>query len=428
MATSTNPAVDGAQPSKQRSSFGYQVMLVFSFLYYFRPGDLIPGLGSLHLSKVFGGLAVLALVFGSSRGRPKKMPTEVKLMLALFLWMVLCIPFAYWRGGSFDVVFWEFSKAVIVLLTLALTVSRTAELRRLIFVQALGVTLMTLVSVVVNVRMQGRLAGIGDGLLSNPNDLAMNIALNWPLCLVFLLRARNPLKKVFWALGMLIMIYAVMATYSRAGFLALMLAIVVCLWEFGVKGGRFYMLAAAIICAVFLLVLVPQNYSKRLGTLVGKFQQGDLDNGSAEARKELLADSVKVTALHPLFGVGPGNFPSYTRLWRVTHNTYLQFSSECGIPGLLFFLLLMARAFRNLGRTRKLLPANQDPELKLYTSALWAALAAYMLGALFASTAYELFPYYMVSYTMVLYRLAKAPEPSSSSANVQSPEYSYSPA
>lgn len=393
------------QPPTERSKFGYQVMLVFSFLYYFRPGDLIPGLGSLHPSKVFGGLAVLALIFGSSRGRPKRVPFEVKVMLALFAWMVLCIPFAYWRGGSFDVVFWEFSKAVIVVLTLALTVTRTVELRHLIFVQALGVTLMTIVSVIVNERMQGRLAGVGDGLLSNPNDLAMNIALNWPLCLVFLLRSRG-LRKLFWGAGMLVMIYAVMATYSRAGFLALMLAIFLSLWEFGVKGGRFYMVAAAIICAVSLLVVVPQNYSKRLGTLVGRFQEGDLDNGSAEARKELVGDSLKVTVMHPVFGVGPGNFPSYTRLWRVTHNTYLDFSSECGVPGLLLFLLLMGRALRNLNRTRRSLRSSENQELSLYASALWAALCAYLLGALFASTAYELFPYYIVAYTMILYQLA----------------------
>jgi hypothetical protein len=120
----------------------------------------------------------------------------------MFGWMILTIPFAYWRGGSTAVVFFEFGKAVVVALTLVLTITHLVELRRLILMQALGVTLMTLVAVFVNNRMQGRLAGVGDGLMSNPNDLAMNIALNWPLCLVFLLRARGLVKKVFWAVGM----------------------------------------------------------------------------------------------------------------------------------------------------------------------------------------------------------------------------------
>jgi len=399
-----------AAPLKERSNLGFRLMLVFSFLYYFRPEDIIPGLAPLHLAKVTGGLALLALLLGSKKGRPKKLPLELKLIFALYLWLILTIPFAYWRGGSFDVVFWEFSKAVIIALVLTLCASHTFQLRRLIFVQAFGVTLMTIASVVVNHRMQGRLAGIGDGLLSNPNDLAMNIALNWPLCLAFLLSGRGLTRRTFWGASMLIMVYAVMATYSRAGFMALSLAIVLCLWEFGVRGKRFLMLAGAVLCGLVLLVAVPQNYSKRLETLAGKFQQGDLDNGSSEARKELLLESLKITVTHPIFGVGPGNFQAYTRLWRVTHNTYTELSSECGIPALLLFLLLLSRAFRNVKDARRNLRASGNKELQLYAGALWVALWAYLLGAFFASTAYELFPYYLVAYMTVLQRIASQVE------------------
>jgi len=406
MAVLANPMTKTAVSPKERSNLGFRLMLVFSFLYYFRPEDIIPGLAPLHLAKVAGCLALLALLLGSKKGRPKKLPLELKLIFALFAWLILTIPFAYWRGGSFDVVFWGFSKAVIIALTLTLTVSRTFQLRRLIFVQAIGVTLMTIASVIVNHRMQGRLSGIGEGLLSNPNDLAMNIALNWPLCLAFLLSGRGLARKMFWGLGMLVMIYAVMATYSRAGFMALSLAVVLCLWEFGVRGKRFLLLAGAVLCGLVLIVAVPQNYSKRLETLAGKFQQGDMDNGSSEARKDLLVKSLKITATRPIFGIGPGNFQAYTHLWRVTHNTYTELSSECGIPALLLFLLLLSRAFRNVKYARKSLRANQNRELQLYASALWVALAAYLLGAFFASTAYELFPYYLVTYTTLLYRIA----------------------
>jgi O-antigen ligase len=254
--------------------------------------------------------------------------------------------------------------------------------------------------------MQGRLAGVGDALLSNPNDLAMNIALNWPLCLIFLLMARGPAKKLFWAVSMLVMIYALMATYSRAGFMALAVAIVFCLWDFGIRGRRGYLLVVAVICLLAGVAVAPGNYVKRLETLVGKFQEGDFDRGSAEARKELLRRSLAVTATHPVFGVGPGNFPSYTGLWRVTHNTYTQFSSECGIPVLVLFLLLMRRAFLNLRYVRKMPRSPETEEVHLYASALSAALAAYVLGAFFSSSGYELFPYYMVMYTTLLYRLA----------------------
>ncbi|OLE12321.1 MAG: hypothetical protein AUG89_07880 [Acidobacteria bacterium 13_1_20CM_4_56_7] len=253
--------------------------------------------------------------------------------------------------------------------------------------------------------MQGRLAGMGDGLLSNPNDLAMNIAMNWPLCLVFLLTAGGILKRSFWAVTMLVMIYALMATYSRAGFMALAVAILICLWDFGIRGRRAYLLGIAALGLAGMIVVAPGNYVKRLETLFGKFQEGDYDRGSAEARKELLEKSLAITATHPLFGIGPGNFPSYTGLWRVTHNTYTQLSSECGIPALLLFLLLLRRTFLNLFYLRKMPRAPDKQEMHLYASALSASFVAYLVGAFFSSSAYELFPYYMVMYTTLLYRL-----------------------
>jgi putative inorganic carbon (hco3(-)) transporter len=404
-----------------RSPFGYWVMVVFSFLYYFRPGDIIPGLSMLHMARITAVLALLALFLGTRTARPKNLPFEIKIIFAMFGWLILTIPFSFWKGGSTAVVFFEFSKAVIVALTLTLTVTRLVELRRLILVQALGVGLMTIAAVIVNNRMKGRLAGVGDALLSNPNDLAMNIALNWPLCLLFLLMARGPLKKLCWAVTMLVMVYALMATYSRAGFMALVVAVIFCLWDFGIRGRRQYLLVIAAICLVGIVVVAPGNYAKRLETLVGKFQEGDKDLGSAEARKQLLVTSLKVTATHPVFGVGPGNFPPYTGLWLVTHNTYTQFSSECGIPALVLFVILMWRAFLNLHYVRKLPRSPETDELRLYAGALTASFAAYALGAFFSSSAYELFPYYMITYTTLLHRLALENQESETPTAVKTP-------
>jgi len=392
----------------ERSEFGYWVMLVFSFLYYFRPGDTIRGVGVLHPARITAVFAVMALLMGANKIRLKQLPAEIKIIFAMFGWMVLTIPFASWRGGSFQQVFFEFSKALIVTLTLIVTVTRKVELRRLMLVQALGVALMTSAAVIANNRMQGRLAGVGDAMLSNPNDLAINVALNWPLCLLFLITVRGMAAKLFWAVSMLVMIYALIETYSRAGFLALIVAIVLCLWEFGIRRKKVYVLGVAFVCLMATVAVAPGNYIARLETLLGKFQEGDYDRGSAEARYELLIQSLKVTATHPVFGVGPGNFPSYTGLWRVTHNTYTQFSSECGIPVLLLFLLLMRRVFLNLRYLRKVPRSPDTEELHLYTSALMASFGAYLLGAFFSSTGYELFPYYMVVYTTLLYRLTLA--------------------
>src|SRR2546425_8544620 len=49
---------------------------------------------------------------------------------------------------------------------------------------------------------------------------------------------------------------------------------------------------------------------------------------------------------------------------------------------------------------------TQDVEIQIFTGAMWASFAAYLVGAAFADTQYELFPYFLVAYTTVLYHLA----------------------
>ena len=73
---------NAVESPKVRSQFAYRVMLVFSFLYYFRPEDIIPGLSGVPLAKITGGIALLGLLLGTSKGRPKKLPVEVRLLFA----------------------------------------------------------------------------------------------------------------------------------------------------------------------------------------------------------------------------------------------------------------------------------------------------------------------------------------------------------
>jgi len=390
----------------RRATLAYRTLAIFSVLYFARPEDFVPGLGFIPMQKILGGIAFLGLLVGlrSQRGRTKWAP-ELKVLVALFCWQCLTIPFASYKGGAFWWVWGKCSKAVIVALLVGLVVSSVQQLKQLVSIQAVSVAAMTVFSVVVY--RGGRMGGVLGGVFDNPNDLAMNIALNWPICLMFLLATKNPFKKVLWGVGMLIMVRGLILTYSRSGFLALAVALLFSLWEFGVRGKRHYLFGIAAFCAIAVAVFVPGNYSDRLQSIFSN--QVSAYGDSKQAREELLKESLQITATHPLLGIGPGNFGSYTRLWRVTHNTYTEFSAEAGIPALIMFIAIMVMAFRNLRRTRSSKLYQESAEVRLYTGGLWAGLAAYLMGAAFASTAYQLFPYFMVAYTTALYRLACLP-------------------
>jgi putative inorganic carbon (hco3(-)) transporter len=150
-------------------------------------------------------------------------------------------------------------------------------------------------------------------------------------------------------------------------------------------------------------------------------------SGSAQQRKELLLESLRVTAQHPLLGVGPGDFEFVSRAWRVTHNSYTQISAEGGIPAFLLYVLILWRGIANLRDVSKYRKTGK--RIRLFSMALGASLAGYLIGSFFASVAYQLYPYCLISYTSAL-RLtvhrnrtvsSRSPKPHPTPAEVEVP-------
>jgi O-antigen ligase len=397
-----------AADSKARSSLAYRALVLFSLIYFVRPEDFIPGLDFVPIAKIAGGIALFALVFVVPAKRRHRLSIEIKVLLLLLAHMMLCIPFAVWRGGAYDAVINKFSKGVIIALLICAVVTTVAELRKVLAIQAATILLVTEASVLIHHTQDGRLMGIQKGILENPNDLAINIAINFPLCVAFLLAAKGAGRKLFWAIGLAFMSWGVIATYSRSGLLAMVVTIAICLWEYGIKGRRTILLMSAVIIAVISLgvIVVTPRYLIRIESMVRGNIEGSGDNGSLEARKQLLKDSLIIMVKHPLLGIGPGNFPSYTLTWRVAHNTYAELGAEAGLPGLILFLVLMGFTLRKIKRVRNLPGYQSSEDIRLWTSALWAAMLAYIFGAMFASTEYNLFPYFMVGYICALHEIA----------------------
>lgn len=395
-------------PSERRP-FVYGALVVFSFLYYYRPEDFMGLIAYIPMARIAGVLGLVALVAGMA-GRRSKIPTAVKILWLLLLQMTLCIPTALWRGGAFATVFEKFAKGVVVAMLISMSVVTVRELRKLLWIQVSAVALVVFFSIALRHFRDGRLQGIQKSILENPNDLAINIAISFPLGLAFMLHARG-WKKVLWAIALFFMCLGLVLTYSRSGLLAFILAIMVCVWEYGIKGKRrSLVIATAVILIVGMCAaLSTAHYRARVESIVMGNIEGSGDKGSLDARKALLKKSIMVALQHPFFGVGPGCFMLVDKGWVVAHNSYTEIAAESGIPALVLFLLAIAAAFKNVAIVQKSPQYKDDPELKLFTEALWAGLAAYMAGACFASTEYNLYPYFMVGYTCAAVRIISQP-------------------
>lgn len=380
----------------------------FYIVYCARPEDWIPGLGYIPLAKITAVLAFLGLLSSLSRAQRKlwNLPREGSYLLALMgvLFLSACLS-PVWVGGAVNRSL-DFAKVYVVWLLTYLVITNFARLRRMIFIQSACVVVISAVSIVLG-HSQPRLEGVIGGIYSNPNDLAFAIVLTLPFCLAFLLTSKKTFMKLCWTAAMLIMGLTLFMTASRAGIITLMFSGTICLWHFGVRGRRFYLIVATGLAVVFLLAVAGGPLINRLVAITGKTdtQEEASAYGSYEQRRYLMVKALEGIAHYPVLGLGVRNFPIYSGAWRDVHMTYLQIAVEGGIPALILYLLFFARGFSNL---RKMLRRRDlDPDTTLIVGALHSSMIGFAVGALFAPEAYQFFPYFAVAYTSALAAIIK---------------------
>lgn len=400
-------------PAKKETLTGAFFWLsAFCFVYCARPEDFIPGLSYIPLAKITGFLALVALL--ASLGKAKRgfrdLPREAHYLLAMIALLFVSAVFSpVWRGGAL-VRALDFSKVYIVWILTFLAVNDFGRLRRLIFIQAASVGLICVVSIAKG-HSQPRLDGVLGGIYSNPNDLAFAIVLSLPFCLAFLMATKRVPRKAAWLFAILSMLVAVFLTASRGGFITLVVAGVVCLWHFGVKGRRLYLLVAAGLLGSVLLVTAGRRVIDRFFAISGTVdtQSDNRAYGSYEQRKFLMLKALEGIERYPILGVGARNFEVYSTVWREVHMTYLEIAVEGGIPAAILYILFFACGFRNLKRLRG--RKDLDPEMVLFVGALHSSLVGFVVGALFSPEAYQFFPYFAVAYTSAFLAIVEEKEP-----------------
>jgi O-antigen ligase len=378
----------------------YIGVILFCVLYFFRPADFIPGLAIVPLAKFTGAIAFCSLILALLGGEVR-FDAEIKLITALFGWFVLTIPFSLWRGGSLETCV-EFSKVLVVAVAAIVSVNSLKRLRRLMIIQTFAMILVAVLGF-GQARVVGRMFGAGHQF-SDPNDLALNLCVILPFCAAMLLSTRNVAMKFFWTAVVLATIVLIALTESRGGFLAVLVVLIAMWRRFRLSGSTKIMAAAVLSIAIIagLALVGPSAYFGRMHTIMNPDED---KGGSAQSRRAILIESLHLTITHPLFGVGPGQFTEVSGFWHVTHNTYTQFSSETGFPGIVLFILLLRRTFKNLKVDKNAVKT----QAWYVTNALYCGMAGYIVGAFFLSTTYWLMPYLMVAYSVAARNIMSEP-------------------
>src|SRR4030095_12653466 len=167
-----------------------------------------------------------------------------------------------------------------------------------------------------------------------------------PVAIALACHSRRLSGKLFYVGSAILICVAIALTYSRGGFLGLLVGLGFFAWRVNPRRRVGIIIAGCLGVGIFL-VLVP-GYSIRMISIVFP----DLDPvRSSDARRGELTRSLYVAIRHPLLGIGMGNYqPNMSYRGLVTHNAYTQVAAEMGAIALVCYTMFIVVPFRKLGQ------------------------------------------------------------------------------
>ena len=429
------PAPFGTAPGSPERGTGSPFLMAFAGLMVVtlvgRLFDYV--LVGLHLPMLICGMVLVAGLLGGGVAALKSRPGI--LQLAFIVWMGVSTVFSSWKGGSAEYLV-RFTFFSLTWLPLAAGPRSVRETGRLAFLVGLaGLLLLVFTSGTYAVELGAAMRatdrlGLEAGAYRNPADVGLIAGFAIPLC--WLLPVRGRALRAALGLSATVFLLRTMAlTGSRAALLGAgaMLAVLI-LHTPGLQ--RLALLVAAGLGAIVLAVTLPAHTLQRLGTTLDAFSGVSREAAltdeallSALERREVLLDSLKITATHPVFGVGPGQFAEYRwkgarlegirKSYLVTHNSFTQVSSESGIPGMLLYVAFLAAIHRTLRIARGLNAPDAHPDWRLGRAlaiCLELSLVCFVVQAAFMSVPGYIFQFVIAGLALALERtsrLAAAP-------------------
>lgn len=364
------------KPASQSSlPFFFAILLLFThfarpfdnFLVGFRLPAIICSV-CIVVVWLFGGVKYL---FSSSVG---------KACVCLVGWMCVSAPFSVWKGGSFSYVMWYAQFFLPLMLLLAIASRTPKDMVRLSGVLAFSCICHLVLHAT---ELDGRFSL--NGTFGNPDDVALLAGFTIPFLVLFVGSIKNPVVRYAGLLGgcgYLLLVIGKTATRAAIPALICLLGVYFVRSKGAQKIG---LLVFAVLGCIGAVMVLPPSTLQRLSTLMDAFNPSPVYEGMTEAeasaleRHEIVRDAIATTLANPLVGIGAGMFAQYRyekmlypdgkhKPYLPTHNTWLEISSESGIPAVLLYLVFLFTIYNQTRNTRKLIAGRNTPLAEMLSS------------------------------------------------------------
>lgn len=317
-------------------------------------------------------------------------------------WLFIAAPFSSWKSSSLLLAWGYLRSEFVLFLVIAGLAVTWGECRMVLRAIAWGcIAMLAVGGNFRNLQYQDRL-GLASGTVANPNDYACVLLLLLPFVLWLVLTSKWFIVRVATLPALAYGAYLILSTASRGALLGMLVEVALFLF-LGTMRQR--------IALVFLgAILVPAaaiTLSRHALNRITAFSSSAA--GSAEAveamesskiRQYMLLKSIEHTIKNPLFGVGPGQMVNFEGqrskalsggygVWQNAHNTFIQASSECGIPALIFFAGGLVSAWRRLMATYRKARGRQDcADIRTALFCVLVGMSGFCVAATFLNFAY----------------------------------------
>lgn len=266
---------------------------------------------------------------------------------------------------------WIATLSMVMLTALVLLVDASVDERnftmvaRVLTLTVIGAMLYALMNTDYAVAKGGTVdtawATRASGTTEDPNEWCTMLVLVVPLCAGLLVNDQSRIADVL-RIGMLLLYpISVVQSFSRAGFVGLLLTLPGLLyinWR-----NRVIFLAALAVFAILAPTLFNlEAVYLRYQTILNPELESDMGHQSMNERGHLLRAAIAIFFENPFIGVGVGMFPvhaSYVTaggVWKIAHNTYASVAAEQGLVGLAMHAVFAAYVLRAVYRAGRYCP------------------------------------------------------------------------
>jgi putative inorganic carbon (hco3(-)) transporter len=419
-------------PERGTRNAAFWLFCLFILGYFTRVTARVELLGHAHFDLVLAALTALAIVLSprALRGGTSKLDPVARQLWILLVYILVTIPFVEWPGSvlrNLEV----YAKSLCFFFFVVATVDTTKKLRILIAVYTFSQAFRVFEPLYMHLRngywgsftslgnweYMDRLAGSPYDII-NPNGLGFVIIMTLPL-LYLTLRPSNVLR---WAIFLGLsaaMVYALVLSASRSGFLGLVFLGLLAIWR---SKRRATLFAVAAVAGVIALSLMTDLQRERYVSIFSSHAKG---SATAEARFTGVMGDFKVSLRRPFFGHGLGTSREANANFRgedlPSHDLYTEVAEELGYIGLALLLALIWSFLRACWTAQRLLAAASltDPRVRFLHDVAGTLVVVVAVDLFFSFASFgfsEPYWYFFGGLSVVTARLAAALAPADAAA------------